>query len=224
MVDTKLTELLVAENKVTEPQVQQATQLQAATGGDLGDVLVKLGFIDAETLATFRSKVEGVEHVDISDMVLPDALVQSIPREVIQKHRVIPIKKDHNTITLAMSDAENFEAIEEVQFVTGMKVSTVIASKESITRAITRFFDELDHQEESEDEDAAVGVAADTGEVELQAETDEVNLTELGVTDWSHPRYLRALLPLLMEKGIITEAELRERANAVEASSAEGEG
>jgi len=214
--DNKLATLLVDEQRVTAAQIAQAQAMAKATGGAVGTILVKLGFITDDVLAAYTSRVDGVERIDISGMILPESLISSIPRACIEKHRVIPIKKDHKTITLAMANPEDLESIEEIQFITGMKVHAVIASKESINRAITQFFDELDVRKE-EDDAPAVGVAARTDELAMSATpTHEVAL-DSGAPALTEYQIQRALIPLLIEKGIITDAELQAKARQIEA-------
>lgn len=221
MQEDKLAALLLEDQKVSEAQLQQARSLMSATGGDLGQLLMKLGFIDGEVLSTYKAKVDGVESVDVGSLIIPENLVTSVPRESIEKYRVLPIRKDGNTLTLAMADAENFEAIEEIRFLTGMKINAVVAAPDALAKAITTFFDRLDAAEAAEkeeaDEDAAVGVAAPSGDVSIDIEmpTDQVAL-ELGLERLLEPRYQRALVPLLIAKGIITEAELAEQVRKIE--------
>lgn len=221
MHDRELAQLLLKDGKISEAQVAKATALVSATGSELGPILVKMGFIKDHDLAVYLAKVEGVQQVDISKLILPEALVKSIPRDCIEKHLVVPIHKVGNTITLAMTDTEDYDAINEIQFLTGMRVESVLASKESIRKVITEFFYREPVAVAAPAAPAAAPVAApapaapaEEGEVGLDLGGDEADLS-----DW---QLRRALIPLLIDKGIITEEELRRKAVALEASSAEG--
>jgi type IV pilus assembly protein PilB len=222
MPQSNLTQMLVADQKIADAQLQQAISLQKATGGDLGQILVKLGFIDDETLATYRARVDGVEQVDLTGMVIPESLVSSVPREVIQKYRVLPIRKSANTLTLAMNDPENFEAIEEIQFLTGMKVHVVVAASDALNKAITLFFADLDSRRIRIAEQESMDRDATSSEPEVEMAFDRPGATRqsgLDLTEINDVVSLRALIMLLIRKQVITPLELSTVIQEVQASS-----
>ncbi len=214
MQDQKLSQQLLADGKINESQLSQATQLMAATGGDLARILVKMGFVSDADVTEYLSVLEGVKTVkDLQDMILPEVLVKSIPRDLIEKHLVIPIAKEGNRITLAMTDPEDFDAINEIQFLTGMKLEPVMATKESIRKAITQFFYTADSTEGAAEqgEEAGAPLVSEEGEIGLATEAPLLS-------DW---QLKAALIPLLIEKGIITEGELQAKALELESAAQE---
>lgn len=208
MQERELAEQLLKDGLINQSQLDQATQLQEATGGELAQILVKMGFVSDTDVTTYLSKLEGVDTVDLTDMILPEVLVKSIPRDLIEKHLVIPIHKEGNRITLAMTNPEDFDAINEIQFLTGMKLEPVMATKESIRKAITEFFYRVE-QKSSEQVEGEAPLEAVTTEGGESAEADG----ELRLSEW---QLKAALIPLLIDKGIITEEELRLKATELE--------
>ena len=57
---TKLGQLLVTSNVITEEQLREAIGLQRKQGGRLGTNLVTLGYLTEEKLVAFLSKQWGV--------------------------------------------------------------------------------------------------------------------------------------------------------------------
>ncbi len=62
-VTTKIGQLLVNANLVTENQIQQALALQKQEGGRLGAKLIKLGYITDDKLVSFLNQHYGISHI-----------------------------------------------------------------------------------------------------------------------------------------------------------------
>jgi hypothetical protein len=69
----------------------------------------------------------------------PDAL-GLVPKDVCEKHRVIPVSRTGSTLIVAMPDAVDPAAIEEIKFLTALNVEPVLASENEIVEAIERSY------------------------------------------------------------------------------------
>jgi hypothetical protein len=87
-----------------------------------------------------------------------------------------------------MSDPTDFEAIEEVQFIGNCRVEVVMASRAQLTRTINDVF--YDIKPAKSQESAPKSKTPDVDEAMAQA-----------------------LIPLLIDKGVITFEELRKKAD-----------
>ena len=202
MERTKLGEMLLDANMLSDEQLASAVAMQEEVGGKLGHLIVKLGFIEEEVLANFIASQQGLEIADLTNLIIPETLVQKIPEKVIREHEVIPISFKDGVITLAMSDPTDYNAIEEIQFLTGNRIETVLSTRSSILRAMNEYF----YSQESKEESLKDVLLR---ELEQEAPVAQSETTRLEVT----PMQLRkALIPLLIEKGVITQEELVEKA------------
>jgi len=184
---------LVRAGLLTEDQHAQAETMRQQVGGTIGAILIKLGFIGDDQLTEFISEQERLPVVDPAARVIPRSLVMRIPRDVLERHHVIPVTQEHSTITLAMADPTDYDAIEEIQFLTNCRINVALASQASIVRALNRLYNEEERNRE-----------------ELSRELERAGRSgaPLEVT----PGLEQALIPLLVAKGIITEDELRDKA------------
>jgi type II secretory ATPase GspE/PulE/Tfp pilus assembly ATPase PilB-like protein len=136
----KLGEALLKAEKISKENLKHAFSMHDKIGGNFDALLLKLGYVaDSDLMATIGI-LEGIPTVDIPSLVIPEKLVESIPKEIIEKHLVLPISKKGSTLTLAMSDINDLEVIEAIQFRTGLKVEPVLASKDAIRKAIVQFY------------------------------------------------------------------------------------
>ena len=138
----KLGELLLEAKVINATQLQSAIAHQRQWGSRLGTALMEKGFVDEETLAKFLSQQRGMPSVVLSKMKIPPEVLKRIPRELQEKHVLVPIAVEktgnRETLTIAMADPSNLQALDEIKFaIGGVRIKTVIAVEATIKKAIT---------------------------------------------------------------------------------------
>ena len=141
MVINKLGRMLVAAKFITEEQVEKALTLQQKDGGRLGSILVRLGYIEEQTLLDFLSKQYGVKAIDLNKIEIDTSVIKLIPTEVVQKYSVIPVRRVGSVITIAILDPSNIFGIDDIKFITGYDVDVVVASESAISASMARYYD-----------------------------------------------------------------------------------
>ncbi|MBI3608673.1 MAG: type IV-A pilus assembly ATPase PilB [Nitrospirae bacterium] len=136
MANEKLGRLLVAAHLVSEEQLQRGLIAQKKSGGRLGSILVRIGFLEEGKLLTFLSQQFGIPAVDLAQITVDPALVKLIPADTIKKYRVLPLKRAGSVITLAMADPSDVFALDDIKFLTGYTIDPVVASESAIVAAI----------------------------------------------------------------------------------------
>jgi type IV pilus assembly protein PilB len=194
-------EYLVSEGLLSRRQLDTVFSMQKSTGGSLAAIVVKMGFVEEEQLTNRIAKLLGVEYVDIPSLVIPDTLVRKIPREVLNRHQVMPVGIRGGALKLATSDPTDYAAVEEVQFLTDMPVEICLGSRTAIQDALGEFFAEEDKRL-----------------AELRTFLKSEDQTDSGVEQPDSYKGIspvdmrRALIPLLIEKGLISQEELLAKA------------
>lgn len=169
----KLGELLVREKLISLDQLKKAKDSQSKSGDRLGSILVKEGFIKEQEYTNFLSKIYKTPSVDLSEMELDPQIAKLIPREVCDKHCIIPINRAGNSIIVAMSDPSNVYAIDDIKFLTGYNVEPVIASDVAIKDAINKVFGTIEKQKQEGELSSAMEALIEEvgGEDEEEMET-----------------------------------------------------
>lgn len=181
---TRLGRLLVEARLLTQEQLKMAMDFQKTVGGKLGAIIVKLGFIEDSTLIQFIARQQGLKVVNLDEVVIPENLVKRVGRKLIERHHVLPIHYADGILTMATSDPYDFEAIEEIQLAQDAKVEIHLAPRSQILKTITELFER--------DESAPP-------EKKEEPRPDKHQL-------------LDALIPLLIQKGLISDDELVKKA------------
>ncbi len=139
---SRLGELLVRNQLISDNQLANAISEQKREGIRLGAALVKLGYVQEHDLASFLSKHYGVPSIDLSEFDVDPAVVELVPAEVAQKYQLIPINRAGATLIVAMADPSNIFAIDDIKFMTGFNVEVVVAAEAAIKDAIDRLYDQ----------------------------------------------------------------------------------
>lgn len=111
----RLGERLLREKRISKDQIQIALHEQRRTKERLGDVLVKLGFIDDETLANFLAAHTGHDRVDLKEAAIDADLLNRVPRAVAERCRIVPLSLDKDILILAMADPLDIGAMDEIR-------------------------------------------------------------------------------------------------------------
>ncbi|OGW53255.1 MAG: type II secretion system protein GspE [Nitrospirae bacterium RIFCSPLOWO2_02_42_7] len=141
MVINKLGRMLVAANLLNEQQIEKAIALQQKEGGRIGSILVRLGYIEENTLLEFLSKQYGIKSLDLNKVEIDSTIIKLIPTEVVQKYTVIPVRRVGSVLTIAMLDPSNIFAIDDIKFMTGYDVDVVVATETAIKATMAKYYD-----------------------------------------------------------------------------------
>jgi type IV pilus assembly protein PilB len=137
----KLGDILVEVGIITQDQLNQAVELQRARGGKLGDILKELNFCGEDVLLAFLGRQCGVSYISLAEYGdIPPDVINLVPENVARLQTLIPIAKEENTLTIAMSDPLNVFATDDLKLMTGCEIKVVIASDHEIKQAINKHY------------------------------------------------------------------------------------
>jgi type IV pilus assembly protein PilB len=197
----QLGQMLVESNLLTQEQLKMGMDFQKSVGGKLGAIIVKLGFIEDQTLTNFIARQQGIPVVNLDELVVPENLVKKIPRKMIEKHHVVPTRLHDGVLTVATSDPFDYEALEEIQLAVDHRVEMVLAPRSQILRTI---HDVLYRE-------PAAAPVREKSKDQLLKDLDA------GGDKMAKEALHEALIPLLIAKGVITQDELVRKAKELEA-------
>jgi type IV pilus assembly protein PilB len=136
----RLGELLVRENLISVQQLRKAQEDQQKHGSRIGTALIKTGAIEESKLTEFLSKQYGVPAITLKEFDIDPEIIKLVPRDVAEKHQVIPVNRAGPSLIVAMCDPSNIYAVDDLKFLTGYTIETVVASEVAIREAIDRYY------------------------------------------------------------------------------------
>jgi len=174
----RLGDLLVKEKVITAEQLEQATKLQKEQHVRLASALVKLGFLSDEDVTNFLSRQYGVPAINLSYFEIDPAVIKLIPYETAKRYQILPLSRVGASLTIAMVDPTNVFAMDDIKFMTGFNIEPVVASESSIVEGIDKSYG-TSKEEELESVMQSINDLGEAGDVEVQAEEQEMELKEL---------------------------------------------
>jgi general secretion pathway protein E len=83
----------------------------------------------------------GIRYLKIDPLKLNlDTVTSYVSRPFAQKHLVVPVSEDKGTVTIAVADPFDFEAVEDLQRTKKIKVDIVLSSKSDILKIVREFY------------------------------------------------------------------------------------
>ncbi len=168
----RLGELLVREKLISLQQLRQAQDEQKRTGTNLGFALAKLGYLSEGDMTNFLSAQYRVPAINLDEYEIDPEVLKLVPKDVCEKHKIIPVSRTGSTLIVGMADPTNLNAIDDIKFLTAFNVEPVVASDMAIVAAIERYYNAGPSYEE-------VMAGFEEGEIDFGEDAEEINISEL---------------------------------------------
>lgn len=136
----KLGQILVDQGMINHDQLEDALREQQRSGLFVGEILVARGVVSEEQVAKSLSEQLGYAYVDIREMSLEPRAVDAIPESLCRSTMSVPLFISQNILTVAMANALDVRAVEQIQTTCGMIVRPVFACPSSIRTAIDKHY------------------------------------------------------------------------------------
>jgi len=137
----KLGEALVRDSLITRDQLKEALERQVIFGGRIGTNIVERGFLKEAELAAFLGRYFRVPVVDVRLLTAVDSeIIECISRDVAEKYRVIPFKKERKRLHVAMMEPNVLQNIDELRFRTTYDIVPYIITEMRLLYALEKYY------------------------------------------------------------------------------------
>jgi len=168
----RLLQILTESGLISKEQLERATELQRSRGESISNILIDENFISENELMLTLSEHLGIPPINLSNIKIPEEIIEIIPKQLARFYQVVPISKMGNTLTVAMADPLNVFAIDDLKMLTNMELQPVISTPKAISEKQNQLFSAANGLE-------SLLRDSDT-EVEIKTDEDaEINIDEL---------------------------------------------
>jgi hypothetical protein len=137
----KIGEALVEKGIITEEQLKVALNTQLVRGGHLGTCMIELGHVDEDQLGWTLAEVHGVGYAAPPMFSgIPQPVTESIPKKLVERHRVVPIKLGKELLHVAMVNPRDLQALDDLAFAAGCKIRSWVAPEIRIVHAMEAYY------------------------------------------------------------------------------------
>jgi len=135
-----LLDILLSEHLLTQEQLEDIKLKSATQGLSYEKVLKSLSLVTDEKILEAKARLLGIPFISLASTSFSPQAISFVSRVIAERFSLIPLNLDEKTQTLsiAMSDPVDLDALQFVRQKTGLNIKTFAASPQEITRAINQ--------------------------------------------------------------------------------------
>lgn len=141
MIARRIGQIFVDMGFITDEQLQLLLdEQQQQPGALLGKIAEDMALITDDQLAQALGEQMNMKVVSLGDQPVPKELLERLTETMAQLYRVIPVRFDGHTLTVATCDPQNLTIQDELRTFLGFDIEMVVAPEREIKAALERFY------------------------------------------------------------------------------------
>jgi len=136
----RLGEILLETGTINELQRIVAVGEQKRWGGRLGSVLIHLGFVDEDKIASILEKQFRQKCISLKHKEIPPDVISMVQPDIAKQYCIMPLNLNKGTLTIAISDPNALGTVDDLAFMLGVKIRPILAIEHDIKDAIDRYY------------------------------------------------------------------------------------
>lgn len=140
MAHKRLGEILLEKGLLNKESLDEALSVQQTTRERLGRILVRLGLVPEKEITSALAEQLAVPEIHLFEDVDMDVIHGVVPRSLILRYKVVPVRLIGNRLILAMADPLDVLAIDDIQQVCQLEIEPAISAEGEIEQFIGQFY------------------------------------------------------------------------------------
>lgn len=141
MVVRRIGQIFVDLGFITDEQLEVIIEeQQQRPGALLGKIAEDMGLITDDQLAQALAEQLNMQVVELSEVQLPPDLLDKISEMMAQMYRIIPVKFDGTSLTVATCDPQNLTVQDELRTYLGYDIRMVVATERDVLSSIEKYY------------------------------------------------------------------------------------
>ena len=138
--DDYLIDTLAEMGVVTDEELAIAQDESMSSGEGVVDTLIAKGVVMPIQVSQAKAAQFGTEFIELGEQTIGDDVVSAVPRNVAHQYKVVPLYMDELSVTVAMADPSDLDAIDGLGQALGMEVNVTVADEEEIEAALKQYY------------------------------------------------------------------------------------
>ncbi len=210
----RIGEILSKEGQITANQLQEALDIQKKQGGKLSSILLKLNYIDDDTIINVLARSSSTPVVKISEITPDPEAYKMIDYETAKKYMAFPVRFKGDNVLVCMTEPTDTDAIDHLQAELGQSIQAGASTERDIVDAFKKYYkiDDEEYQsyfkmlEDDDQDDLPVTSVDDFGALVTEA-ADEIELQSTMDDDADFDDFNASDAPIIkLVNGILTRA------------------
>ena len=140
-VNKQLGEILVERGVITRAKLEEVLAFQKEKGLLFGEALVQMKMGTEEDVVQALICQYGFSYLPLANYEIAPEVAATVPRGLCKQYCLVPIDKIGRSLTVAMANPLNVQALEDIEKVTGCLVQTFVSTATEINSAINRYYE-----------------------------------------------------------------------------------
>ncbi|MFA7662342.1 MAG: GspE/PulE family protein [Patescibacteria group bacterium] len=196
----KFVQALIDKKLITKDQLQEVIEEIKKSGQSIETVILAKGLAGETEILQIKSKILGIEPVNLKTEKVAKEILSVIPEELAQNYKVVAFDKVDDVLKVAIVDPMNLKAREAVNFIArqkGLKTQYYLTDQEGLS-FVFRSYGDVASQVES-----ALKAAKERIEVEPE---EEMIATEEGVQDMIKSAPVSKMIDIILQQAVEKKA------------------
>lgn len=139
----RLGDVLIQKGLIDQEQLNKALAHQKETGMMLGETLIEMGYVSREKLNDVLCEYLNIGFVDVRIYEPKEEVLELLDESIMRKYTLLPLDYEHDNagmIKVAMADPMNFNAIDDINIITGKQAAPYLANESDINSFLDKRF------------------------------------------------------------------------------------
>ncbi len=134
-----LARALVQAGRLKEAEAEELSRQASAAKTSLIEQLVSTNRASAADIAKFSAETFGYPLFDLDALDERHIPQDAIDRKLIATHKVIPLNKRGNRLSVAIADPTNLRALDEIRFQSGLSVDPIVVEQPKLLQLVGKY-------------------------------------------------------------------------------------
>jgi type IV pilus assembly protein PilB len=143
---TKIGELLSKEGYITSLQLEEALNYQKKHGGRLGNVILRFGYIEEDTIVNVLSRKYNYPVISISKITPDPAALELVPYETAKKYMAFPFRLEGEELSIVMAEPTDTGDVESFQKEVKKSIEANVTTERDIVEAYRKYYNIKDEE------------------------------------------------------------------------------
>lgn len=136
-----MVQFLLQKGFLKPEQLEEAQKVAKQTNQtDISKVLLSMKIVGEREILQAKAQEAGMAFADLDRVQIDSSAINIVPERIVKAHNAIPVKKDGQTLWVAMSKVGDIMALDDIKMASGCRVIPVVAVPAAIDDAIKKYY------------------------------------------------------------------------------------
>ena len=133
---------LISHSGINKEDVNKAFKESKENSKDIFEVLISKKVVDKEEAIKIKAKFLNVPYINLKEKTIENGILDEIPEKAVLFYKMVPFKKDGGSISVAMVDPNNVDALDALKFISikrNISTKIYLVSKDGFSSAVKQY-------------------------------------------------------------------------------------